>query len=128
VTPEERQGLVAESAAAAEQVQAEVELLARVRESEARARAAEAQARVAEAEARVAEVDADRAESAGSSIQWLPLGWGIGSFASGGLQRGLLPGCHWRARSALGFRGAAHLPGRGGTFVVSGGLRPVGRR
>ena len=131
VTLEERQLLAAERAAAAEQVQAEAEALARLRDTEARARQAEAHARVAEAEARMAEVDADRAESSFSSIQWLPLGvpFGrFGSFSSLGLNHGFLPGCDWRGRSMLGLRGAVHLPGRGGTLMVSGGLRPAGRR
>jgi hypothetical protein len=128
MTPDEREALVAERTAAAEQVQAEAEMLARVRESEARAREAEAQARLAEAAARIAEVDAVRAESPSSSIQWVPAGLDLRPLASTRFRRGFLRGCHWPAWSAVKPHGAVHLAGRGGAFVVSGGLRPVGRR
>lgn len=123
---EERRELMAERAAAAEQVQAEIELFAQVRESEARAREAEAQARVAEAEARIAEEDAERTESAGIGIQWVPLGSGL--VASHGRYRSFSRACHWRSQGALRPFGAMHVPGRGGALMVSGDLRPVGRR
>ena len=55
VTPEERQTLVADRVAYAEERQAEREADARVREAEARAREAEARASAAEAEARQGE-------------------------------------------------------------------------
>jgi hypothetical protein len=138
MTPEERETLVAERRAAAEQAQTEAEALARVRETEARAREAEARARVVEAEARIAEVDAGRAESAPLGIQWLqpfphagfhpfaPVGFH--PFSQVGFRRTVLGGCppfpHLHAAGPRGVHPSRGVViGRGGPHS-----RPRGRR
>jgi hypothetical protein len=133
MTPDERNVLIAERDAVIAREREEAESLARLRESEAHALEAEAQARIVQAEARIAEERADRVEALPLGLQFIPSGFGgfvstglvPTGFVSTGLPRGFAPSCR---RSAIGVRGAVHLPGRGGALVVSADPRMlVGR-